>query len=78
MKELPKYKPENEQIILTNPHNGRKTITELWNDDKIGTFTVRAGANSDFSYTGLLLHVTNMEEMKTAIVAYHEEGKLFR
>lgn len=77
MKELAKYNADNEQIILINPLNGRKTIVELWHTP-IGQYTVRAGANSDFSYTGLIPNVADMNQMRVRIIEHHELGKVFR
>ena len=71
------YKPDNVQIVLTNPFNSRKTIIELW-ANPIGQYTVRAGANSDFSYTGLIRNIANMDHMKTAIIEHHNANKVFR
>jgi hypothetical protein len=72
-----KYQPENEQVTYTNPFNRRKTIVELWNEP-IGQFTVRAGADSDYSYTGFIENIVNMDKMKEAIQIHYATGKLFR
>jgi len=74
---LSKYKADNEQITLRNPLNGRNTIVELW-ANPIGQFMVRAGANSDFSYTGLIKDIADIDQMKIAIQKHYEDGKLFR
>jgi hypothetical protein len=72
-----KYQPENEQVTYTNPFNRRKTIVELWNEP-IGQFTIRAGADSEYSYSGFIEGVASMNEMKEAIQTRYATGKLFR
>jgi len=47
------YHPDNSQVIVTNPHTGYKTIIEIW-ANPVGQYTVRAGASSEYSYTGFV------------------------
>lgn len=72
-----KYQPDNEHVKYRNPLNGRNTIIELWSNP-IGQFTVRAGATSDFSYTGFIPDVVNMADMKLAIDKHYTDGKIFK
>lgn len=77
MKELAKYHPDNSQVVYKNLFNGRDTIVELWNNP-FGQFTVRAGANSEFSYTGFIPNVTEWLEFRNAIAEKYKSGKLFK
>ncbi len=72
-----KIDPNNEQVYYVNPHTGRNTCVELW-ANPLGHFTIRTGANSDYSYTGLLKGITDMEHMKRAIKEHHSKGELFK
>jgi len=71
-----KYQPNNEHVTYRNPFNGRNTIIELWSNP-IGQFTVRAGASSNFSYTGFIPGIESMPDMKEAINRHYTDGKLF-
>lgn len=76
MQELPKYQPDNEQVTLINSLNERETIVELWHKP-IGRYTVRAGANSNYSYTEFIPNITDMQQMRSEIIEHHKAGKVF-
>jgi hypothetical protein len=71
-----KYLSDNEHVIYRNPFNGRNTIIELWSNP-IGQFTVRSGATSDYSYTGFIPDVNDMQAMRTAVKQRYDIGKIF-
>jgi len=73
---LEKYHPDNKQISLVNPFNGRKTVIEIW-ANPLGQYTVRAGASSDFSYTGHVPNMSSIENVEAAIISLHQAGKIF-
>lgn len=72
-----KYHPANVQVYYINPFNGHHTLIELWHDP-LGRFTVRAGASSDYSYTGMITGMTSMDDMRRGIEAHYKTGKLFK
>ncbi len=77
MKELQKYQEDNKQIILTNPFNGRKTIIEMWSNP-LGQYTVRAGTHSEYSYTGFIPNVGNMELFEERLHLKHLNKEIFK
>jgi hypothetical protein len=74
---LAPFNATNKQITLINPHNNKKTVVEIW-ANHIGQYTVRAGANSDFSYTGFMTECESIEQVEEKILHAHKEGRIFK
>lgn len=55
---------------LKNPFNGRKTKVWIWISNGIYSYTVNAGSNSEYSYTGGF--ETQPENMSEAIITIED------
>lgn len=76
---FPNAAVESYTMKFKNPFNGRKVPVTIWRCDKGAfSYTVRAGANSDYSYTGLCVDCLNEEAAKAYIIDLSYKNLLFK
>lgn len=66
-------------VLTSNPFNGKKVTIWVWGiAGKEIKFTVSAGANSDYSYTGLCVDCYDLESACEYVNNLHATKKLIR